>query len=143
MEACKTFASATLSYPCTIPECKWVTENITTTNVLSERLQALSHSRISNLCIGANLENGSGHWLAVGLADDKWAVLYGDDAFTYTYYSIGDPNAEGDVELYFQQWEVLAKRHFVDAEKAIQAIETWFESGELSHSISWERLSLI
>jgi len=133
----------TLSYTEDRPGYKRVVEPISAFDTLLKRLYEIQARRMSKLFIGANLDDKSNDGLAVGLADDKWAVLYGDAQATYLFYSLGDSNAEGDVELRFEQWEVLPRKYFIPVDKAIEVIRTWFMTGELSNDIQWERQSLL
>lgn len=132
-----------LSYTQDRPEGKRLIEQISTFEALVKRLQEIQASRVSDLFIGVNLDDKSNNGLAVGLADEKWAVLYGDAEATYLFYSLGDANAEGDVELCFEQWEVLPRKYFIPVDKAIEVIREWFMTGELSKDIEWERRSLL
>jgi hypothetical protein len=93
--------------------------------------------------VGVNVNDRSNNGLAIGLADDKWAVLFGDAEAKELFYSLGDSNAEGDVELCFEQWEVLPRKYFIPVDKAVEVIRTWFTTGELSKDIEWERRSLL
>jgi hypothetical protein len=93
---------------------------------------------MSPLFIGVHLEEKSRGELAIGLADELWAVLFSDAQRTMLCYSVGNPDAEGEVELRFEQWEVLSKRWFLPVEKAADVIRTWFMTGQLSNSITWD-----
>jgi hypothetical protein len=132
----------TLSYTEDKPGYKRIVEHISTFDKLLNRLHEIQGNRSSDLFIGVNLEDKSDHELAIGLADGTWAVLYCDPPHTELFYSLGDAEAEGDVELRFEQWEVLPRKYFIPVDKAIDGIRTWFTTGELSKSIRWERQSL-
>jgi hypothetical protein len=132
-----------LSYTAHRPGYKRVVEHISMFDMLVKRLHEIQASRVSDLFIGVNLDDKSNNGLAVGLADDSWAVLYGDAQATYLFYSLGDADAEGDVELCFEQWEVLPRKYFIPIDKAVEVIRTWFTTGELSKDIQWERQSLL
>lgn len=133
----------TLSYTEDKPGHKRVVEHIRTFDTLVQRLREIQSSRASDLFLGVNVDDKSNNGLAIGLADDGWAVLFGDAQATYLFYSLGDANAEGDVELCFEQWEVLPRKYFIPIEKAIEVIRTWFTRGELSKDIEWEHRSLL
>lgn len=133
----------TLSYTEDKPGHKRVVERISTFNQLSKRLYDIRASKVSDLFIGVNLEDGSDNELAIGLADGLWSVLYSDPQHTELFYSLGDTGAEGNVELRFEQWEVLPRKTFIPVDKAIEVIRTWFTTGELSKDIQWERQSLL
>ena len=133
----------TLSYTEDRPGYKRIVEHINSFEQLLNRLREIQASRVGSLFIGVNLDDRSNNGLAVGLGDDKWAVLYGDAQATYLCYSLGDSSATGDVELRFEQWEVLSEKCFVAVDKAIDVIRIWFETGELSKNIPWERKSLL
>jgi len=125
------------------PGFKRVVEHIAAFDVLLKRLFEIESSRVSNLFIGVNVTDKFNNGLAIGLAEGKWAVLCGDAPATYLYYSLGDVDARGDVELRFEQWEVLPRKYFVPVEKAVSVIRTWFDTGELSKEIEWEHRSLL
>ena len=125
------------------PGHKRVVEQIGDFDQLLKRLHDVQASRESDLFIGVNLEDKADNGLAVGLADETWAVLFGDAGATELFYSLGDADAEGDVELRFEQWEVLPRKYFIPIDKATEVIRTWFTTGELSKDIQWERMSLL
>jgi hypothetical protein len=133
----------TLSYTEDRPGSKRVTEQVSAFDQLVKRLYEIQASRVGALFIGVNLEDRSDNELAIGLADEVWAVLYSDPQHTHLTYSVGDSNAEGDVELCFEQWEVLPRKYFIPVDKAVEVIRTWFTTGELSKDIEWERRSLL
>lgn len=133
----------TLSFTEDKPGYRRVVEHINAIDQLLKRLSDIQASRVSDLFIGVNVNDKSNNGLAIGLADDRWAVLFGDAGATELFYSLGDADAEGDVELRFEQWEVLPKKFFIPVEKAIDVIHTWFTTGELSKNIEWERRSLL
>ena len=133
----------TLSYTEDKPGYKRVVEHVSSFDQLLKRLHDIQASRVSDLFIGVTLNDNSNNGLAVGLAGDKWAVLCGDAQATELNYSLGDTNAEGDVELRFEQWDVLPKKFFISVDKAIEVIRRWFVTGELSKDIEWERRSLL
>jgi len=133
----------TLSYTEDRPGYKRVVEPIRTFDTLLKRLQEIQAGRVSELFIGVNVDDPSNNGLAIGLADNKWAVLFGDAQATYLCYSLGDPNAEGDVELHFEQWEVLPAKYFIPVDQALEGIRTWFTTGTLSKAIQWEHRSLL
>jgi hypothetical protein len=132
-----------LSYTEDRPGSKRVTEHVGTFDQLVKRLYEIQASRMSPLFIGVNLEDMSDNELAIGLADHKWAVLYGDPQHTQLTYSLGDSHADGDVEFCFEQWEVLPRKYLTPVDKALEVIRTWFMTGELSNDIEWERRSLL
>src|SRR5579859_781527 len=125
----------TLSYTEDRPGHHRVVEHINAADELVRRLYEIQATRICDLFIGVNLEDRLGNGLAVGLADDKWAVLYGDAQHTEIVYSLGDPQAEGDIELRFEQWDVLPRKSFLPVNRAIDVIRAWFATGELSRDI--------
>jgi hypothetical protein len=133
----------TLSYTEDKPGHRRVVEHITTADELVKRLHEIQTTRVSELFIGVNLEDQSGHELAIGLADSSWAVLCGDAQHTELFYSLGDAEAQGDVELRFEQWDVLPRRSFLPVDRAVEVICTWFATGELSRDVQWERHSLL
>src|SRR4051794_39261603 len=116
----------TLSYTEDKPGHKRVVERISTFDQLVKRLYDIQASKVSDLFIGVNLEDGSDHELAIGLADGLWSVLYSDPQHTELVCSLGNTDAEGDVELRFEQWEVLPRKYFLPADRAIEVIHTWF-----------------
>src|SRR5437867_4347279 len=89
----------TLSFTEDKPGYRRVTEHITAFDQLLKRLCDIQASRVSGLFIGVNVNDRSNNGLAIGLADDMWAVLFGDADATELFYSLGDADAEGDVEL--------------------------------------------
>ena len=125
------------------PGHKRIVEQIGDFDQLLKRLHDVQASRVSELFIGVNLEDKVDNELAIGLADSKWALLYSDPQHTVLFYSLGDADAEGDIELRFEQWEVLPRKYFLPIDKAAEVIRTWFTTGELSKDIQWERLSLL
>jgi hypothetical protein len=133
----------TLSYTADRPGYKRIVEQIKKFDTLMKRLHEIQASRVSNLFIGVNLDDESKNGLSVGLADHRWALLYGDAQATFLFYSLGDADAEGNVELRFEQWEVLPRKYFIPVDKATEAIRTWFTTGDLSKDIQWERMSLL
>jgi hypothetical protein len=139
----QTSGGVTLSFTEDKPGYRRVVEHINTVDQLLKRLYDIQASRASDLFIGVNVNDTSNNGLAIGLADDKWAVLFGDAGATELFYSLGDADAEGDVELRFEQWEVLPRKYFIPVEKAITAIRIWFTTGALSRDIQWERMSLL
>jgi hypothetical protein len=139
----QTSGGVTLSFTEDKPGYRRVVEHINAFDQLLKRLYDIQASRVSDLLIGVNVNDKSNNGLAIGLADETWAVLFGDAGATELFYSLGDADAEGDVELRFEQWEVLPKRFFIPVERAIEVIRTWFSTGELSKDIEWERRSLL
>lgn len=133
----------TLSYTEDRPGYKRIVEQVGTFDALVKCLREIQAGRTSNLFIGVNVDDKSNNGLAIGLADDSWAVLYGDAQATYLCYSLGDANAEGDIYLRFEQWEVLPRKYFIPIDRAIEVIRAWFTKGELSTDIEWERQSLL
>jgi hypothetical protein len=134
----------TLSYTEDKPGHKRVVERIDTFDGLLQRLYDIQASKVSDLFIGVNLEDAAHNALAVGLADEGWAVLSAGPQFTELLYSLSEAaDAEGDIALRFEQWEVLPRKYFLPVDKAIEVIRTWFATGELSRAIRWERLSLL
>jgi hypothetical protein len=133
----------TLSYTEDRPGYKRIVEPISTVDTLIKRLREIQLSKLSDLFIGVNVTDKSNNGLAIGLADDQWAILYGDAQVTQLFYSLGDSKAEGELELRFEQWEVLPKKYFIPANKAVEVIRTWFTTGELSKDIEWEYRSLL
>jgi hypothetical protein len=133
----------TLSYTEDRPGYRRVVEHFGAFGPLVKRLFEIQSSRVAELFIGVNLEDKSDNELAIGLGDKGWAVLYSNPQHTEMFYSLGSPDAQGDVELRFEQWEVLPRKHFVPVDKAIDVIRTWFTTGELSKDIPWQRQSLL
>jgi len=133
----------TLSYTEDRSGHKRVVERISTFDQLLKRLYDIQASKVSDLFIGVNLEDASHYQLAIGLANEEWSVLYSDPKFTELSYSLGDPDAKGDVELSFEQWEVLPRKFFIPVDQAIEVIRAWFTTGKLSTDVQWERHSLL
>ena len=139
----QTSGGVLLSFTEDKPGYRRVVEHINAIDHLLKRLNDIQASRVSDLFIGVNVNDMANNGLAIGLADAMWAVLFGDAEATELSYSVGDADAEGDIELRFEQWEVLPRKSFLPVEKATEVIRTWFTTGELSKNIEWERRSLL
>lgn len=138
-----TSGGVTLSYTDDEPPYRRIVERIDTCDRLLERLYEIQESRKASLFIGVNVNDVANNGLAVALADGSWAVLFGDAAATELFYSQSTRAAEGDVEVRFEQWEVLPRKCFIPVQQAIDVIRTWFDTGKLSQVVRWERKSLL
>lgn len=85
--------------------------------------------------VGLDLEREDGSMMSVAPGKSGWAIIltFGDEQRCST----GNKDADGVEAFYFDQWTEIPKSWLIPKEKALPAIEEWFEAGELSDRIEW------
>jgi hypothetical protein len=128
-----------LSYTQVRPPYKRISEPVETFNQLSQRLNELEEvGRASRYYTGVEIKNNERDTIAIGLAAEGWLLIFDDHTHTNMRWSIGDEHALGDVEYQFQEWESLSKRHLIYKHEALDTLQTWLETGQLSNAVQWE-----
>ncbi len=85
--------------------------------------------------VGIDLEREDGSAMSIAPGKTGWAIVatFGDEQRC----SIGNKEAGGVEAFYFDQWTEIPKSWLIPEEKALPAIEEWFETGKLSDRIEW------
>ena len=74
--------------------------------------------------------------MSIGL--DKNTVLCYKSADLETQLTaLGDLSAEGNVSFYFGDYSVMSRKYLIPYEIALDVLEHWTETGELSGKVMW------
>lgn len=74
--------------------------------------------------------------MSIGL-DENTVLCYKSADLETQLTSLGDPNAEGNVTFYFGDYSAMSKKYLIPYELALDVLEYWTETGELSGKVVW------
>lgn len=74
--------------------------------------------------------------MSVGL-DENTVLCYKSADLETQLTALGDLSAEGNVTFYFGDYSVMSRKYLIPYELALDVLEHWTETGELSGKVIW------
>lgn len=69
--------------------------------------------------------------------DDNTVLCYKSEDLEIRLTTVGDVSAEGDVTIYFGDYSILSRRYFITYNLALDVLNDWIKTGELSDKVRW------
>lgn len=74
--------------------------------------------------------------MSIGLDEDT-VLCYKSADLETQLTALGDLTAEGNVTFYFGDYSVMSRKYLIPYELALDVLEHWTETGELSGKVIW------
>lgn len=74
--------------------------------------------------------------MSIGL-DENTVLCYKSTNLETQLTALGDLNAEGGAVFYFGDYSILSKKYLIPYRLALDVLEHWIETGELSGRVKW------
>ncbi|MDE6728593.1 MAG: hypothetical protein K2J80_11750 [Oscillospiraceae bacterium] len=74
--------------------------------------------------------------MSIGL-DENTVLCYKSADLETQLTALGDLSAEGNVTFYFGDYSVMSRKYLIPYELALDVLEHWTETGELSGKVMW------
>lgn len=114
-------------------------EHPTTFSVLRDRLEAIriEYGALLKIPYSVDLVRPGTGIMSVGLGDEEWMLFVYSEDRNLIASAFGDENAEGDVAFFFGDFTELSRKYLIPRDAALEAIQTWWETGKLSTKVGW------